>query len=394
MPLAWHPLRVPPAELRLEHTLTNGQCFGWRRRDAADYTYVGVLGKRVIEVRQTDSDCLFRCLGDAAWHDGAPPSSFFHDAVAAELRSYFQLDRPIVPLYQRWAAVDGRMAHVCSALPGMRVLRQEPAECLFSFICSSNNNIGRIGGMLLALRARYGERIEVDERAGQAAAGGEVFYAFPTVDALAAASEEELRALGLGYRAGYVRATAHALAARGAGWLEGLRAEADPDAVRAELTALRGVGPKVADCVALFSLDTPAAVPVDTHVWDIACRELDPTLRLCASLTPAAYVRVGELFRTKYGECAGWAHCLLFAAELPQFRDALPASLVAELAAWRAEEKREKEERKKRKAGAHPRLGALLQSQRAPLKSRVKQPAAGAVEVEPTTAVRAKRVTH
>ena len=77
----------------------------------------------------------------------------------------------------------------------------------------------------------------------------------------------------------------------------------------------------------LLSLDQTGAIPVDTHVWEIACRDLDPTLKACGSLTPAVYERVGELFRTKYGAHAGWAHSLLFAAELPQYRSALPETL-------------------------------------------------------------------
>ena len=66
--------------------------------------------------------------------------------------------------------------------------------------------------------------------------------------------------------------------------------------VRSMLCELPGVGPKVADCVALFSLDQAGTVPVDTHVWQIACRDLDPTLSECKSLTPAVYERVGLLF--------------------------------------------------------------------------------------------------
>ena len=121
-------------------------------------------------------------------------------------------------------------------------------------------------------------------------AAAESYYAFPTAARLAAATEEELRGLGLGYRASYVRGSAQLVESRGASWLKGLRAEAhDPAAVRDALCTLPGVGPKVADCVALFSLDATAAIPVDIHVWQIACRDLDPTLSQALSLTPAVY---------------------------------------------------------------------------------------------------------
>ena len=103
------------------------------------------------------------------------------------------------------------------------------------------------------------------------------------------------------------------------------------EAVAAALQAFHGVGRKVADCVAVFALDQPGALPVDTHVWAIACR-LDASLKDCKSLTPAVHARVGGLFRARYGAAAGWAHCLLFAAELPAFAALLPPEIAREQA--------------------------------------------------------------
>lgn len=113
--------------------------------------------------------------------------------------------------------------------------------------------------------------------------------------------------------------------------------------------ACRGVGPKVADCVALFSLDSPGTVPVDTHVWDIAMRDMDPSLSACKSLTPTVYDRVGELFRQRYGAHAGWAHSLLFAAELPQFMPRLPEELQHEISDFKKERRAMRMEAKAKK---------------------------------------------
>jgi len=122
------------------------------------------------------------------------------------------------------------------------------------------------------------------------------FFAFPTVEALADASEAALRGLGLGYRAKFVIGTARAVRDNGGvGWLLGLRERPSAE-VTTSLLSLLGVGPKVADCVALFSLDQHAAIPVDTHVWAIACRDMDPSLKDAKSLTPAVYARVTKLF--------------------------------------------------------------------------------------------------
>ena len=153
---------VHPLELRLENTLENGQCFGWRRQpgDSSEPVWVGVLGEHVLALRQTEDDCMFRCVGGpAVAAKDAVAAAAEEAAVVTQLRDYFQLDEPLRPLYSHWAAADHRMAAVAEVVPGMRVLRQDPAECLFSFICSSNNNIGRIGGMLQNLRAMYGTPI-------------------------------------------------------------------------------------------------------------------------------------------------------------------------------------------------------------------------------------------
>lgn len=108
--------------------------------------------------------------------------------------------------------------------------------------------------------------------ADPAAAG--VYYSFPTLDQLAAASEDELRALGFGYRAKFITNAVADLASRpggGASWLLALRAAPAAEAAAA-LEELPGVGPKVAACVALFSLDKHDAIPVDTHVWQLATK--------------------------------------------------------------------------------------------------------------------------
>ena len=157
---AWTSLRVNARELRLDTTLENGQCFGWRRQPGNEPVWVGVLGAHVLALRQADDDCMFRCVGGpAVAAKDAVAAAAEEAAVVTQLRDYFQLDEPLRPLYSHWAAADHRMAAVAEVVPGMRVLRQDPAECLFSFICSSNNNIGRISGMLQNLRAMYGTPI-------------------------------------------------------------------------------------------------------------------------------------------------------------------------------------------------------------------------------------------
>ena len=149
-------------------------------------------------------------------------------------------------------------------------------------------------------------------------------YSFPDLMRLGAVEEQKLRELGFGYRAPFITKTTRTILDNGgADWLMQLRSQPLAD-VRTSLEALHGVGRKVADCVILFSMDQPAVVPVDTHVWNIAVRDFDPTLKEAKSLTPKIHERVSTLFTDRYGGYAGWAHSLLFAAELPQFSKLLP----------------------------------------------------------------------
>jgi N-glycosylase/DNA lyase len=138
---------------------------------------------------------------------------------------------------------------------------------------------------------------------------GHVYYDFPSPSALSHPSvEQNLRQLGFGYRAKYIQSTASTIAQKPADWLSSLRTKPYP-VVKEALLELSGVGPKVADCVCLFSLDQPSALPVDTHVWQIATRDYKFKLKgkKVASMTKDVYNGVGDFFRGLWGEYAGWA---------------------------------------------------------------------------------------
>eukprot|EP00580_Thalassiosira_gravida_P016610 CAMPEP_0201663372 /NCGR_PEP_ID=MMETSP0494-20130426/5194_1 /ASSEMBLY_ACC=CAM_ASM_000839 /TAXON_ID=420259 /ORGANISM="Thalassiosira gravida, Strain GMp14c1" /LENGTH=202 /DNA_ID=CAMNT_0048141951 /DNA_START=176 /DNA_END=784 /DNA_ORIENTATION=- len=173
-------------------------------------------------------------------------------------------------------------------------------------------------------------------------------FSFPTLASLAHATEEELRGMGLGYRAKFIIETRNLLVESGGNdFLLNLRTQRDAEAVQEELIKFSGIGRKVADCVALFSLDQDDAIPVDVHVQHIASRDYDPTvLGEAKSITPTIYKRVGDLFRERFDSYPGWAHSLLFVAELPSFRGILPADMVREMDEWKEHEQRKKLEKK------------------------------------------------
>lgn len=195
------------------------------------------------------------------------------------------------------------------------MLRQDPVENLFSFICSANNNIKRISGMVENLCTHYGEVV--------ATVGDEKYHAFPSIDHLAAKDidiESHLRKLGFGYRAAYISKTARQLKDHGGkNYLLEMRNTPYAEA-RAHLLKLSGIGPKVADCILLMSLDKPNAIPVDTHMFQIAAKSYLPHLKGCKSVTDKVYWEIGDHFRSLYGDYAGWAHSVLFSADLPHLK--------------------------------------------------------------------------
>jgi N-glycosylase/DNA lyase len=143
------------------------------------------------------------------------------------------------------------------------------------------------------------------------------FHQFPTLEALLKVNEDRFRELGFGYRAKYIVASAEYVQEKGISWLYQLRTQ-PRDQVQKDLIELKGVGKKVADCVALFSLDQLDVIPVDTHVWQIS-QSLIPKLK-SKKLNPETYSQIGDYFRTTYGDKCGWAHTILFAADLAFFK--------------------------------------------------------------------------
>ncbi|XP_066553766.1 N-glycosylase/DNA lyase [Amia ocellicauda] len=315
---AWRWLPCTHSELRLDLTLGCGQSFRWTETSKGHWT--GVMGGRVWTLTQTADRLWFhRYSTQPGPREGSevvtPEHEEEEDGKDEEaLRDYFQLKVQLGGLYQGWGAVDPHFKHTALSFPGVRMLRQDPTECLFSFICSSNNHVSRIQGMVGRLCQRLGEPL--------CQLGTETYHTFPSLHRLAEEGVEEcLRALGFGYRARFLHQSAcHILDMKGPDWLASLRGVAYPEA-RSALCALPGVGLKVADCVCLMSLDKLGVVPVDTHVWQIARRHYLPELGSAQrSLTPALNQRIGDFFRQLWGPYAGWAHSVLFCADLKKFQ--------------------------------------------------------------------------
>jgi len=246
------------------------------------------------------------------------------------LKSYFNLHLDLPALYDQWSRDDANFRRKAPKFNGIRILNQDAWEALVAFICSSNNNISRISQMVQKLCLHYGRFL--------GKMGDEAFHDFPAPEALAGPRvESHLRGLGFGYRAKYIAETARTVAKeKPAGWLMTLRNPegpswgrniSTPDSgatyrhARGQLLLLAGVGPKVADCVCLMGLGWGEAVPVDTHVWQIAVRDYKFGKAKTKTFSKATYDTVGDHFRELWGKQAGWAQSVLFTANLKAFSD-------------------------------------------------------------------------
>jgi len=193
------------------------------------------------------------------------------------------------------------------------MLRQDPFENLMSFICSQNNNISRISQLVEKLCTNFGTFI--------ANVDGNDYYAFPTIGDLLEVKdlERRLRDLSFGYRAAYIAKAVQFInkqEPKGDMWLHNLR-DLTYEETKPMLLQIPGVGPKVADCISLMSLDKTNAVPVDTHVLQIAQRDYGVNKgQKSSSLTTAKYNAISEFFQSLFGDHAGWAHTVLFCSDL------------------------------------------------------------------------------
>jgi N-glycosylase/DNA lyase len=270
-----------------------------------DDGWVGVIADSIVMIRQTESELFYKFY---------PPKS--ESDEQGILKDYFQLNHSLSSFYDTWGgqehSLNKQFKYAASGLKGVRLLRQDPRECLFSFICSSNNNIGRITKMVEFL-CSHGTLIGEIE--------GQKYYEFPTIAQLSTIAENTLREAGFGYRARFIVQTAKQLSEYTKEWLYNLRSSTREEAQK-NLMTLMGVGQKVADCVCLFSLDKLDIVPVDTHIWSIAQKHM-PSIKKSRTLTSKNYSDIADFFRERFGIFAGWAHTVLFAADLPQFKNTI-----------------------------------------------------------------------
>ena len=224
----------------LKYTLECGQCFRWEKISEEKDTYIGVIFDRVLKVRQ---------IGNMLY-----VSSNNMENLEEVVKKYFDLYKDYEAVEKRISKVDKNVSKAVKNTSGIRHLNQAFFETLISYIISANNNIPRISKSVKEISKRYGNKIDFE---------GKAYYLFPTPQQLKDVSKEEYRSCGVGFRDSYILNTVKEVLA-GKIDFEKLD-EMTTDELRKLLLTLKGVGPKVADCILLFSCNRQEVFPID--VW-------------------------------------------------------------------------------------------------------------------------------
>jgi N-glycosylase/DNA lyase len=264
-------------------SINSGQVFLWEKHD--DFWY-GIDGDQIVKIAQAGEHIEF--------------SSFPEDRMWN--RRMFRLDDDTRLIFNEISR-DSLVRKLVRAYPGLRLIRQEPHQCLFSFVCASNTNIPMIRRMLYSLTRKFGGHVKVD---------GIEFFTFPSARDIDRTSIDELRTCGLGYRAKALKAAAHAITS-GQLDFDALKAASYEDAKK-ELLQVYGVGNKIADCVLLFSLEKLDAFPID--VW-IARALVDNyswlhEKKFGEKLTLHQYEELSGSAKRYFGRYAGYAQQYLY----------------------------------------------------------------------------------
>lgn len=257
-------------KINLELTLFSGQIFSFKKTD--ENTYTGVLNNKIITFYQINEEVFYD----------------YDYEIQNELEYFFTLDIDYIPLLNKFKS---KCNDFNFNYTGLRLLRVNLLECIFSFICSANNSVGRISKMVNYLFSKgdfLGER------------NNEKFYSFPNLTQLT--NTEEFKENKFGYRSEYISSTAKSLM------------NLSDDLLKEKclqpnfLTSLKGIGNKVSDCIKLMGLSQFDSVPIDTHIF----KAIKIIFNTSDKLTNSNYFYYQKMFINKFGEYSGIAQLFIF----------------------------------------------------------------------------------
>ena len=233
-------LVIKEKTFNLKYTLECGQCFRWERVSLKEDIYIGVISDRVIKIKQ-ENDTF------SIW-------SSKKEDLEKVVKEYFDLDKDYYKIEKNISKIDGNIKKALEYTSGIHILNQPLFETIISYIISANNNIKRISRSVNDISKMYGKEIEFDNKK---------YYLFPTLEELKNTTIDDLLKCGVGFRARYIKHDVETFI-KNKDFIEELKILSSENALE-KLSTLMGIGPKVADCILLFSLKHGEVFPVD--VW-------------------------------------------------------------------------------------------------------------------------------
>ena len=276
------------SELDIEKIFDCGQCFRFERVENSQHAseFSGVAYGRFVSFAQ-DGDTLYIYGSDLADFE-------------AVWRGYLDLDRDYREV-ERDVLEHSQNSALIAAIEygrGIRILSQEPFECVISFIISQNNNIPRIKKIIEALSERCGERIELCDEAKKHLSGERIPYAFPSAEALCALGEAGLFEMKTGFRAKYIY-DASSRVLSGELMLDTVRGE-DTERAIEKLCEVKGIGRKVASCALLFGFGKYDAFPIDVWMKRVAEKYFGDEADTLSSRTFGDYAGIAQQYLFYY----------------------------------------------------------------------------------------------
>lgn len=221
----------------LKDTLECGQCFRWEKKE--DW-YIGIISDRVLKIKQEKNKLYI--------------FSSKEECLEEVVKRYFDINENYKKIEKEISIIDEHIKKAVNNTSGIRILNQDFFEMIISYIISANNNIPRISKSIKEISKKYGKKVLFEN---------EEYYLFPTCKELKNVTEEEYRKLGVGFRARYLKNAVNIMQDKKID-VEKLKL-ISTEKLKKELLNLQGVGPKVADCILLFSCGRKEVFPID--VW-------------------------------------------------------------------------------------------------------------------------------
>ena len=270
--------------INIENSINSGQVFLWRKN--GDYWY-GINGQDILKINNSGSIKSYQ-----------------------NIKTDFFRKRDNIEKIIKSISKDSITKKAVKQYAGLRILEQDPFQCLISFITSSNSNIQKIKSSLEKISKKFGVKVKFDNQE---------FFLFPKPEKLANASINEIKSCGVGYRARFIKEAANRIV------LEKINFEylkkTNYQNAKDEICLIPGVGNKVADCVLLFSLNKLESFPLDRWMIRILEKYYSDKFQLeTKTITEKQYGIFHEKIVNHFGPYAGYSQQFLFKMERENYQ--------------------------------------------------------------------------